>query len=277
MALPDLRGKQVLITGAASGIGRASALAFAREGAHIIACDLQLESLRSLQDEIQKMDVNCLIHVVDVSDETAMRNFASLVHEQIGAPDILLNNAGIAWLGRLLDCDMASWRRVIDVNLMGVVHGCSAFIPMMLAAGGPRQVVNISSAASFAPAPIMGSYAASKHAVAGFSEVLRMELELDRSQIGVTTVFPGVINTAITSSGGAAAMQDEQLQRLRAFYAKEGGAPEIVANDLVRAVKTGKTLVLSGPYARLMYHVRRVSRWLLHKATISGAHKLGYK
>lgn len=274
MAIPQLRNKQVLITGAASGIGRASALAFAREGAHIIASDLRLEPLESLQKEVQALGVNCLIHAVDVSDEAAMQAFAAWVNEQVGAPDVLFNNAGIAYLGKFLDSGLEQWQRVLKVNLMGVVHGCYHFIPLMLAAGGPRQVVNVSSTASYAPSPSMASYAASKFAVAGFCDVLRMELA--GTQIGVTDVCPGVINTAITASGAAPSMQGKQLQRLQDYYIKEGCLPDVVANDVVKAVQTGKTLVLSGPYSRLLYHLKRISRRLLFKITLGTASKVGY-
>jgi len=275
MAIAQLQGKQILITGAASGIGRASAITFAREGAHIIASDLQLEALRSLQEEIHALGVQCHIYTVDVSSEAAMRTFCEQVIAELGVPDVLYNNAGIVHLGKFLDSDLAHWQRVINVNLMGVVYGCHLFIPHMLAAGGARQVVNVSSAASFAPAPSMAAYAASKAAVAGLSDVLR--LELAGSEIVVTDVCPGVINTAIsTSSATSPGMTSAQLQRLQNYYAREGCSPDVVANDVLQAVKTGKTLVLSGPYARLTFHLKRISRRLLQKVMLGSARKLGY-
>lgn len=275
MAIAQLQGKKILITGAASGIGRASAITFAREGAHIIASDLQLEALRSLQEEIHALGVQCHIYRVDVSSEAAMRAFCEQVIAELGAPDVLYNNAGIVHLGKFLDSDLAHWQRVINVNLMGVVYGCHLFIPHMLAAGGARQVVNVSSAASFAPAPSMAAYAASKAAVAGLSDVLR--LELAGSEIVVTDVCPGVINTAIsTSSATTPGMTSAQLQRLQNYYVREGCSPDVVANDVLQAVKTGKTLVLSGPYARLTFHLKRISRRLLQKVMLGSARKLGY-
>lgn len=274
MAIPELQNKQVLITGAGSGIGRASALAFARKGAHIIVSDLHLQPLQSLQQEIQALGVECRIYAVDVSDSAAMASFAKQVAQEIGAPDVLFNNAGIAYLGKFFDSGLEQWQRVINVNLMGVVHGCYHFIPMMQAAGGARQVVNVSSTASYAPSPSMASYAASKFAVAGFCDVLRMELH--GSNIGVTDVCPGVINTAITAGPTASNMKGEQLQRLQDYYIKEGCTPDVVANDVVQAVMSGKTLVLTGPYSRLLYHLKRISRRLLFKLTLASAHKVGY-
>ena len=116
----------------------------------------------------------------------------------------------------------------------------------------------------------------SKAAVAGLSDVLR--LELAGSAIVVTDVCPGVINTAITTSGSATSpgMTSAQLQRLQNYYAREGCSPDVVANDVLQAVKTGQTLVLSGPYARLTFHLKRLSRRLLQKVMLGSARKLGY-
>ncbi|HEY1091768.1 MAG TPA: SDR family NAD(P)-dependent oxidoreductase, partial [Burkholderiaceae bacterium] len=195
MAVHDLRNKRVLITGAGSGIGRAAALAFVRQQAHVIASDIEPSALQALRDEIEALGGACSIYTVDVADASAMQRFAAQMAQDGGAPDVLINNAGIGYLGQFLKSDLAHWRRVLDINLMGVVNGCHHFLPLMLAAGGPRQVLNVASTAGLYPAPAMAAYAASKFAVFGFSEVLKMEL--DGSQIGVTTVCPGVINTPI--------------------------------------------------------------------------------
>jgi NAD(P)-dependent dehydrogenase (short-subunit alcohol dehydrogenase family) len=190
MAVPHLKNKQVLITGAGSGIGRAAALAFARRGANIVASDINPEVLDAVKHEIEALGVSCLTHVADVSDESAMKEFADLVHAKVGAVDVLVNNAGVAYLGRFLDGDLDHWARVLNVNLMGVVHGCRYFIPPMISAGGARQVLNVASGAGNYPTPSLAAYCASKYAVTGFSEVLKMELA--NSAVGVTTVCPGV-------------------------------------------------------------------------------------
>ncbi len=276
MAIPNLHGKQVLITGAGSGIGRAAALAFARRGAHIIASDIQLAPLETVKEEVEALGVSCLVHVVDVSNEAAMKEFAERVHANVGAVDVLVNNAGIAYLGLFLQSDLAHWPRVLNVNVMGVVHGCRYFIPKMIEAGGPHQVLNVASSAGNYPAPSMAAYAASKYAVAGFSEVLKMELA--KTQVGITTVCPGIINTAIvtTGAGVAPSVPDSQIARLQAYYVARGCTPEVVAEDMVSAVQNGRDICLTGPGAALVYHLKRLSLKLVRMATIASAKKIGY-
>ncbi len=276
MAIAQLHNKQVLITGAGSGIGRAAALAFAKRGAHIIASDINLVPLQSLQAEVQALGVECQIYSVDVANDNAMREFAEQVHSRISAVDVLINNAGIGYIGQFLDSDLAHWQRVLNINVMGVVHGCYHFLPKMLEAGGERQVLNVASSASNFPTPTMAAYAASKYAVNGLTEVLRMELA--NSQIGVTTVCPGVINTAIVTgrSNMAASVTEDQLQRLQAYYDSEGCTPDLVAEGMVKAVLSGQNLLLVGPYAKLVYHLKRLSNALVRKVMLASAYKVGY-
>ena len=276
MAIADLKGKQVLVTGAAAGIGRATAIAFAKRGANIVISDIDAARLSTVKKEIEALGVSCFAHAADVSNEAAMRAFAETVHAKIGAVDVLVNNAGIGYLGPFLASPLESWRRVLDINVMGVVHGCFFFVPEMRAAGGARQVVNVASLAGHSPAPNMSAYAASKHAVMGLSDVLAMEL--DGTSIGVSAICPGIINTEITSHRGnaAAAISDAQLAKLQAFYQAKGCTPDVVAESIVRAVQQGRDIVLVGPFARLMYHLKRVSRKLLRKIVIEDAKKMGY-
>lgn len=276
MAVPHLKNKQVLITGAGSGIGRAAALAFARRGANIVASDINPDALAPVKQEVEALGVSCLVHVVDVSDESAMKEFADLVHAKVGALDVLVNNAGIAYLGRFLDSDLDHWARVLNVNVMGVVHGCRYFIPPMIAAGGPRQVLNVASSAGNYANPSLAAYSASKYAVTGFSEVLKMELA--NSAVGVTTVFPGVINTAIVASGAGVSpsVPPAQLEKLQTYYRAKGCAPDLVAEDMVRAAQKGTDICLTGPSAAMIYHVKRVSQKLMRRLMTSSAKKVGY-
>jgi NAD(P)-dependent dehydrogenase (short-subunit alcohol dehydrogenase family) len=276
MAIPDLKNKKVLITGAASGIGRAAALAFARRGACIIASDINPQALERVRQEVEALGAACSVHAVDVSNDSAMKAFAEHIHATLGTLDVLVNNAGIGYLGMILKSDLAHWRRVMDINLMGVVHGCYHFIPQMIKAGGPRHVLNVASAAGIYPSPTMGAYAASKHAVFGFNEVLKMELADTR--VGVTTVCPGVINTPITHarSNISPSVSEEQISRLQAYYQAKGCEPELVAEGMVRAVQKGQDLLLVGPYAKLIFHIRRISLGLMRRLVIKDAREVGY-
>jgi NAD(P)-dependent dehydrogenase (short-subunit alcohol dehydrogenase family) len=280
MAITSFHGKLVVITGAASGIGRAAALAFASRGARIVASDVNAGALESVCREVEALGTTCLPYAVDVADEAAMRRFADDVEAIAGAPDVLVNNAGIGYIGPFLASDLAHWPRVLGVNVMGVVHGCYFFIPKMIEAGGDRRVLVVSSAAALYPPPSLAAYAASKFAVFGLAEVLKMELRGTR--VGVTTVCPGVINTPIVTvqSGGAnvaPSVSAEQVQRLQAYYAKRGVGPESVAEDMVRAVEREIDVLLTGPSAHVLFWLRRVSLRLVRALSYLSAREVGYR
>ncbi len=276
MAIKDLRDKIVVVTGAASGIGRATALAFAREGATIVAADLHEGALDPVSKEIEALGVACMAYAVDVADEAAMKVFAEAVGERFGAPHVVINNAGIGYLGLFLESDLEHWQRILRVNVMGVVHGCYFFLPMMIAAGGPRNLLNVSSSAGNFPSPSMGAYAASKGAVSIWTEGLKMELT--DSNVHISTVCPGVINTPIVRGalGVAPSVPDSTLEKMREYYQKEGCEPGVVAADMVKAVKKDRDIVLTGPKAALVYQVRRLSLKLIRAVTIDFSRKAGY-
>ena len=276
MALKDLTGKWALVTGAASGIGHETALAFARHGADIVAVDLDAERLAETVRLTEAMGRRCLPFGCDVSDAAAVDALGLTVAAAIGAPDVVVNNAGIGFLGPFLDTPVSAWDRVLGVNLMGVVHVSRAFLPAMIAAGGARRLVNVASAAGIHAVPNLSAYSASKHAVMGLSEALAMELR--RTTVGVTVVCPGVINTPIVSNRSAVAegVPEWTLEKLQQQYVAKGAPPALVAARIVRAVMRGEDLVLVGPSAAMVFHARRLSRRLLRQASVSGARQLGY-
>ena len=278
MSIKNLRDKRVLVTGAASGIGRATAIAFAREGAELLLCDLDAQRLETVRGEVLAAGARCSVHGVDVSSEPAMRSLADEVHERGGALDVLVNNAGVAFLGSFFGSPTHFWHKTLGVNVMGVVHGTSFFGSKMHDAGGVRRIVNVASLAGIAPTPNMSSYAASKSAVIGLTEVLALELRLRRSGVGVTLVCPGIINTPITQHPANIAPDfgAAKLAELQAYYEATGVGPEVVADAIVAAVRSGRDLVLVGPFARLLYHLRRVSRSLLHAILLRDARDKGY-
>jgi NAD(P)-dependent dehydrogenase (short-subunit alcohol dehydrogenase family) len=211
----------------------------------------------------------------DVSSADSVAEFAAAVQSAVGPVDVLVNNAGIAFLGAFGETPVGQWRRIFDVNVLGVVHCIQAFLPGMRAAGGPRKIVNVASLAGFAPAPNMSAYAASKHAVVGLSEVLA--LELHDSEISVLVVCPGIIETNIVrASALAPGITAEQIAKLETYYHDHGCHPRVVADDVVRAVENDRAFLFTGPMARSAYAAMRISRRLARRLTVHSARKSGY-
>ena len=273
--MKNLKGLQVLVTGAASGIGLECARAFAQRGANLVISDVNATALESARAGIAATGVKCFARTCDVASEESVAEFARAVHEAVGPVDVLVNNAGVAFLGSFEQTPLAEWRRIYDINVLGIVHCIRAFLPAMRAAGGVRKIVNVASLAGFAPAPNMSAYAASKHAVVGLSEVLAMELH--DTDISVLVVCPGIINTAIVHvSPTASGMSDAQIRKLQKYYADEGCHPSVVAADVVRSVENDDGFLFTGPAAKLGSTAMRISRRLARRLTIAAARKSGY-
>ena len=271
-----LRGRQVLVTGAASGIGLECARAFARQGANLVLSDVNSTGLEGLKREIEGLGVSCFTHPCDVGNEASVAAFATAVQASVGPIDVLVNNAGIGYLGSFEETPVAWWRHTLDVNVLGIVHCIQAFLPGMRAAGGERKIVNVASLAGVAPAPNMSAYAASKHAVIGLSEVLA--LELHDSPISVLIVCPGIVNTSIVNAAGrtAAGIGAAQIEKLRRYYVEHGCLPDVVADGIVRSVLHDDLCLFVGPMARPASLLARVSRRLTRRITISDSRKSGY-
>jgi NAD(P)-dependent dehydrogenase (short-subunit alcohol dehydrogenase family) len=273
--MKDLRDRWVLVTGAGSGIGLECARAFAAAGANILLSDINAAALEPVRAEIAARGVRCLARPCDVASEASVQEFAAYVTSEIGAPDVLVNNAGVAFLGAFMETPLAEWRRIQDINVFGIVHCIRAFLPAMQRAGGARKIVNVASLAGFAPAPNMAAYAASKHAVVGLSEVLAMELH--GTDVSVLVVCPGIINTAIVKvSPYGSAISAAQIQRLQQYYVTHGCHPEVVARDVVHAVRRDASFLFTGPMARLGSTAMRLSRRLARRLTISASRRNGY-
>ncbi|MYS65745.1 SDR family NAD(P)-dependent oxidoreductase, partial [Streptomyces sp. SID5473] len=190
--------------------------------------------------------------VVDVSDEGAMEKLAAKVAGEYGVVDVLVNNAGIGMSGPFLETSSEDWRKVLDVNLWGVIHGCRLFGRQMADRGQGGHIVNIASAAAYQPSRSLPAYGTSKAAVLMLSQSLRAELA-DRD-IGVTAVCPGFINTGITSTSrftGVDAAEERRRQRRAArLYELRNYPPEKVADAILRAVLRNSAVVPVTPEAR---------------------------
>jgi NAD(P)-dependent dehydrogenase (short-subunit alcohol dehydrogenase family) len=265
--MKSFKQKEILVTGAASGIGRATALAFARQGANLWLSDVNEEGLARTAELIREAGGTARTLVCDVSDRDAVQAMADQVHEQIEALDILVNNAGIGSAGRFLDVSPETWEKVMDINLMGVVHGCQAFLPAMVKRGKGGHVVNTASAAAFLASPEMPVYAASKFAVLGLSESLRADMA--GHKIGVSAICPGIINTGIvrnTIMEGAMGEGDIK-DKVVSFYEKRNYTADKVADAVLRAVRRNTAVQPVSPEAWGMYLGKRLAPALLGRIT----------
>ncbi|KAA6220701.1 SDR family oxidoreductase [Streptomyces albofaciens JCM 4342] len=255
-------GQLVLITGAAGGIGRATAFAFAEAGARVIAVDRDAEGAARTADLARLVGApQAWAETVDVSDEAAMEKLAAKVAAEYGTVDVLVNNAGIAVSGPFLSTTTEDWRQVLDVNLWGVIHGCRLFGKQMAERGQGGHIVNTASAAAFQPSRILSAYGASKAAVLMLSECLRAELA--GQGIGVTAVCPGIVNTNITSTArftGVSADEEKRRQaKVSRMYGLRNYPPEKVASAILRAVARNEAVVPVTPEARGAHLMSRIA------------------
>jgi NAD(P)-dependent dehydrogenase (short-subunit alcohol dehydrogenase family) len=253
-AMRDLKDKIILVTGAASGIGRATAQKLGKAGGRLIVCDVNENGLRDLAAELG--DACLMAERVDVSDREAMRAFAERVHERVPAVDVLINNAGVGLQGGILDTSLEDWDWILEINLGGVVHGCHFFVPKMVARQRGGHVVNVSSALGYFGAPGVIGYATSKFGVLGLSESLRAEL--GPRGISVSTICPGIIDTGIIQNTRFAGDQAEDVRaRVQKLYRGRKYGPDKVADAIVAAIRRGTPVVPVSPEAWALYAISR--------------------
>ena len=247
----------VSVTGAGSGIGRETALAFAREGAEMVISDIDEGSVKDTATQIAARGGIAHAYPLDVSDADAVERFAERVCADHGVPDIVVNNAGVGQAGFFLDTPAEEFDRVLDINLGGVVNGCRSFARRLLERGTGGHIVNVASMAAYSPQQMMNAYCTSKAAVYMFGDCLRAEL--DSAGIGLTTVCPGVIDTNIVSTtrfdvpAGQKAQAEACRKHIEKMFAARRYGPEKVAKAIVSAVKKNKPIRPVSPEAYFVY------------------------
>lgn len=242
----DLRGKTSVVTGGASGIGRALALRFAREGANVVLADVDASGMEAVAAEARGLGVKALTVRTDVSELAQVEALAARVFETFGAVHVLCNNAGVAAWGGLESASHRDWQWVLGVNLWGVIHGVEAFVPRMIARGEPAHVVNTASMAGLVASKGLGVYNTSKYAVVGLSETLAKDLKPYR--IGVSVLCPMGVETRIRDSARnrPAALRDDRADsgepvELMGRYL----APDAVADMVLAAIRTNELYVIT--------------------------------
>jgi NAD(P)-dependent dehydrogenase (short-subunit alcohol dehydrogenase family) len=220
-------GRVAVVTGAASGIGLAIAQRLADHGAKVAMTDLDLDALESRAEETRSAGGTVLAIGLDVRDADAVEQAGARVVVEFGALHLAVNNAGIVNGGVTWELPLDEWRRVLDINLWGVIHGIRAFVPHILATGEEGHVVNVASMAALLPHASLGPYTVAKHGVLGLTDVLRGDLDKTGAPVGASVVFPGMIRTGMNPIGSVdpVTVADNVLDAVR------GNRPYVFTDD----------------------------------------------
>jgi short-subunit dehydrogenase len=262
-----LRDGVAVVTGAANGIGAALAMRLASRGCHLALIDRDGDALAAVAYAAGKTSVAVSEHTADVADPAAAESLCEAVLARHGRASVLINNAGVALLGRFEEISLADMEWLFAINFWGTVRMCKAFVPVLRRVPA-AQIVNLSSIFGIVAPAGQTAYAASKFAARGFSEALMHELE--DTGIGVSVVHPGYVKTAIARNARIAAAMDPQqaAERIANFDRMAGSSPDQAAGRIVEGIERRQRRILIGRDATRLDWVQRmlpVSYWALIK------------
>jgi short-subunit dehydrogenase len=252
----EIRGKRALVTGAASGIGRAIALRLAAEGADLYLVDIDETGLAATVAECRKAGVEAIGKRCDVAEAREISSTIRAILTRWGGVDILVNNAGITYYGRVENMSAEHWDRLMRVNLLSHIQFTRELLPSLLARH-EAHVLNVCSALGLIGMPKVTAYCASKFGLVGFTESLRNEL--GRQGLGVTALCPGFVTTNLFTNAPLEKSASEHKLPPRIICT----TPERVANAAVKAIYRNRRLVVMEPFARLLYATKRFAPWIL--------------
>ena len=250
----DYQGTICVVTGAASGIGRAAALRLAGEGARLVLTDVNAAGLETAALECRNAGATVLTsETVDLTDHEAVSAFGDQVVAEHGAPDAIFHVAGNSAWGRPDLLEHRVWRSMVEVNLMGTIHVIEAFIPPMMAAGKPGALVMVSSAAGLLGLPWHAAYSAAKFGIRGIAEVLRFDLA--PYDIGVHLVCPGAVDTPLVGSIEIAGVDrsNPEVAKTAAQFQRHAVTPDQAAGSMIEGVRKGRYIVYTSPDIRLAF------------------------
>ncbi len=273
--MKHLKNKIAVITGAASGIGRATAIRLAEEKCHVAIADLNKEGLSETAEKIKKLGVNVTEHILNVADKEAVYAFANDVVNKHNHVNIIINNAGVSMTAKISQMEYEDFEWIMNINFWGVVYGTKAFLPYLRKAG-EGHIVNISSLFGLVSIPNQSAYNASKFAVRGFTEALRMELEMYEKNISATSVHPGGIKTDIIRNSKIITKEgifQDKEKATRILEKSFKTTPEEAAVKIIAGIKKNKQRVLIGSEAVLLDYLQRLFPSLYQKAVISNSKK----
>ena len=252
----ELKGKCAVVTGGASGIGRAMAEAFANEGMRVVLADIEPGALEEATNALRASGASVLGVPTDVSQPDQVQALADRAVAEFGRVDVICNNAGVALSGPTWQHTLADWEWLLGVNLWGVVHGVRTFVPLMLKQGGEGHIVNTGSVAGLTSNPFMSIYNVSKHAVVTLSETLQKELTLMGTPVRISVLCPGFVNTRILDAernrpaalqNAVATERNPTFEEMASASLAAGLPPARVAAQVVDAVKTERFYILTHP------------------------------
>jgi len=258
LGVRDLRGKRCLITGAASGIGRSTAIAAGGKGAELFLTDRNAEGLESIVAEIRDAG-GTVSHfaTVDLVDHEAVVAFAAEVHAVAPSMDVVMNIAGISTWGKIEQLEHEHWRRTIEIDLIGPISVLECFVPPMIEARRGGHVVNVASVAGLFGLPWHAPYSAAKFGLRGVSEVLRFDLRKNR--IGVSLVCPGAVKTPLVGTVDIVGVDRDnpKMRKLIALFERRAVTPESVAEKIIGAIEKNRYLVFTSPDGRFLHWLQR--------------------
>lgn len=238
--MKKFEGRVAVVTGGASGVGRATAERLGDRGCHVALVDIDEAALEKAARDLEGAGVSVSRHVADVSDAARMERLPSEVIDAHGAVHILVNNAGVSVSATFEDHTLDDLQWIVGINFWGVVHGCKFFLPLLKEVE-EAHIVNISSMFGFIGVPTQSAYCATKYAVKGFSEALWAELQ--GTSVGVTSIHPGGVRTNIASTMRA---YDEEVRSATVAGLERSRPPEVVAKAIVRAIEKDKLRAIVG-------------------------------
>ena len=250
--MKNLRGKNAVITGSASGIGRATALEMAREGMNVVIADMNETGMEETVAQVRDLGVKAVAKKTDVSKKEQVKALVDFAVEEFGAIDIMMNNAGVGIITEMRDLSLEEdWEWIVGINFWGVIYGCHYVLPHMIQQGS-GHIINVASAAGIFTVPGGAAYCATKFAVVGMSETLRSEAA--RLGIGVTWVCPSLVKTSIAERTKTTGLKEMEMAKIFKYW---GQMPEKTARKILKGVKKNKGLLLPTIDAKIFYFLKR--------------------
>lgn len=256
--IKDYRGTLCVVTGAASGIGRSTAIRLAGEGARLVLTDLKDEGLQATAGDCRVSGATVLVaEAFDLTDHEAVAAFGEQVIAAHGAPDAVFHVAGNSAWGRPDLLEHRVWRSMVEVNLMGTIHVIEAFIPAMMTAKKPGALVMVSSAAGLLGLPWHAAYSAAKFGIRGIAEVLRFDLA--PYDIGVHLVCPGAVDTPLVETIEIAGVDrsNPEVAKTAAQFQRHAVTPDQAAESILEGVRKGRYIVYTSPDIRLAFAAQK--------------------